>query len=402
MTTDLPNAVKRLTVSVDGQNAGLLSQGASYSFLYEQDVLAVSLSMAPQTDVYNSGAMFPVFSQNLPEGYIRRYISEKLRRYAKVNDMYLLSLQGQDGIGLLGYDAGFDLPVLERVSVDDVVHWQEPEALFPQLLERFYLRGMLSGVQPKVLISQMTDQRSTVPQKDIIVKTGDAEFHDLAVNEYVCMESARYCGLEPAKCYLSDNREVFVIERFDRTTDEQYGMEDFATLMGRSGEEKYNSSYEMVMKVVKTYIGRQEEVEKVFRYIVHSCLVGNGDAHLKNFAIQYDRTMQNLWVSPPYDITHTLIYPTIDNQMALKLRKSKEFPARRELVRLGDEYQIARPGQIVDELSDLLVDFLHDFEEVRLMDGLQESIRGAVSRVHSREDSVKGFRHSKNRRSLKH
>ena len=397
--TELPDTIKRISVTSHETMAGVLTHGANYSFTYVADEKAISLSMPVQPEPYKSGGIFPVFSQNLPEGYIRRYVSEKLRRYAKINDMYLLALQGKDGIGLLGYDAGLQLPPLEQVSVTDIVSWSEPEAIFPQLLDRFYLRGMLSGVQPKVLIPQA--ERSTVPQKDIIVKTGDAEFPDLAINEYVCMESARFCGLNPPDCYLSDNREVFIIERFDRIDGVQWGMEDFAALMGRSGDEKYNSSYEMVMKVVQKYVAKPEETEKVYRYIVHSLLIGNGDAHLKNFALQYDPDMDNLRLSPPYDITHSLIYPTIDNQMALKLRKSKEFPSRRELIRLGDDYGIAKPGDIVDEMSEQLCTFLQESEEIRLMNGLQESMLSAVRQVHARTDSAKGFRHTKNRRSLR-
>ncbi|MTI12147.1 type II toxin-antitoxin system HipA family toxin [Sansalvadorimonas verongulae] len=395
----LPESISRIGVSVHTNPAGLLTHGASYNFLYQADEWPISLSMPVQLEPYKSGAIFPVFSQNLPEGYIRRYVSEKLRRYAKVNDMYLLALQGQDGIGLLGYDAGFELPPLEKVSISDIVGWDEPEDIFPQLLDRFYLRGMLSGVQPKVLIPQAS--RSTTPQQDIIVKTGDAEFPSLAINEYVCMESARACGLEPPRCYLSNNHEVFIVERFDRVDGIQWGMEDFTTLMGRASEEKYNSSYEMVMKVVQKYVVSPKETEKAFRYIVHSLLIGNGDAHLKNFALQYDPDMGNLRLSPPYDITHTLIYPTIDNQMALKLRKSKEFPTRRELIRLGDEYSVTKPGAIIDEMSETLNTFLTDSDEVELMDGLKASMLGAISQVHARADSAKGFRHTKNRRSLR-
>ena len=182
MTTDnlagLPEQIKRITVNVARQQVGLLTHSSHFSFLYSQDAMAVSLTMPNQPDPYNRGALHPVFTQNLPEGYLRRYISEKLRRHAEIDDMYLLALMGTKGIGHLSYDAGIQLPAAKPVAIEDILHWSGREKLFPQLLERYYLNGMASGVQPKVVIS-----RSAILQKDVIVKTFDEEFPLLTVNE---------------------------------------------------------------------------------------------------------------------------------------------------------------------------------------------------------------------------
>ena len=72
----------------------------------------------------------------------------------------------------------------------------------------------------------------TVQQKDLIVKSFDSEFPLLTVNEFVCMQAARQCGLEPPKAYLSENLETYVVERFDSFNDgTKLGYEDFTTLM---------------------------------------------------------------------------------------------------------------------------------------------------------------------------
>ncbi|WP_269448072.1 HipA domain-containing protein [Mangrovibacter phragmitis] len=88
----------------------------------------------------------------------------------------------------------------------------------------------------------------------------------------------------------------------------------------------------------------QTEVETMFRYIVFSCSIGNGDAHLKNFALQYSPDTPQIFVSPPFDITHTLIYDTIDNKMALKLASSKAFTDKSHLLKLaeGKEFRIRK------------------------------------------------------------
>ena len=45
--------------------------------------------------------------------------------------------------------------------------------------------------------------------------------------------------------------------------------------------------------------------------------------------------MKNIFVSPPFDLTHTLIYAAIDNKMALKLAGSKAFPDLSHLIKLA-------------------------------------------------------------------
>ena len=235
----LPPSVKQLSVQYNQEKQqtelGVLTHGSHYSFQYTQQQFPVSLTMKARNDAYNHGMAHPVFSQNLPEGFVRRYISEKLARYGKINDMYFLALQGANGIGALNYDAGFSLPEVEQITLNDILSWQSAEKLFPQLLEKYYLRGILSGVQPKVMIKAEGENRIAIQQQDLIVKTFDAEFPLLTVNEFVCMEAARYCQLTPPKTYLSENLEHYVIERFDKLDNKRLAVEDFATLMGKQG-----------------------------------------------------------------------------------------------------------------------------------------------------------------------
>ncbi|MFU8785325.1 HipA N-terminal domain-containing protein [Aliidiomarina sp.] len=102
----LPSQVSSITVCVGDTEVGLLTHGSVHHFQPTQEVLHVSLTMTRKgLDGYSSGALHPIFSQNLPEGFNRRFIAEKLARYAKVDDMYLLALQGDQGIGTLCYQS---------------------------------------------------------------------------------------------------------------------------------------------------------------------------------------------------------------------------------------------------------------------------------------------------------
>ncbi|OFC70095.1 type II toxin-antitoxin system HipA family toxin [Alteromonas confluentis] len=392
----LPELVRRLQVKVGGTPAGVLNRAAQYTFTYKKEKRDVSLTMPYRPEPYSHGALHPIFTQNLPEGYLRRYISEKLMRYANVDDMYLLALMGEKGIGYLSYDAGITLPEPEHIAIDDILHWSGKEKLFPRLLERYYLNGMASGVQPKVVVS-----RSTVLQKDIIVKTFDEEFPLLTVNEFVCMKCAEHCGLNTPTVWLSDDLQHYVVERFDVDDDgNKIGIEDYATLMGRTGDQKYLGSYENVLKATLLNTQSPEELDKVFALVAFNCLIGNGDAHLKNFSLQYQNDHTEIKLSPVYDITHTLIYPTIDNAMALKMRKSKAFPTRKDLIEFAFNAGVTRSsaGAIVDSIAQGILDCLASLNEVNEMEGLRESIEKHVGSVMKVKPIQSVYRHDKKKK----
>ena len=316
---------------------------------------------------------------------------------------YLLALQGSDGIGMLNYQSDIELPTAQSLSLTEILNYQGKDPLFPQLLEKYYLKNTLSGVQPKVSIPT-TDR--TIEQKDLIVKTYDSEFPLLTVNEYVCMNAAQYCGLAPPRTYLSDNLEHFVVERFDKIHNGKetlLGYEDFTTLLKKSNspDAKYTGSYETLLKATYIYSNSLDEVEKMYKYIVFNCLIGNGDAHLKNFALQYTPNMKDVFISPPFDITHTIIYEHIDNKMALKIDKSKEFPNKTDLIKLASSpyFKIRNAENIIDATAQGILDYLNISSEVQLMVGLKESIAKSVSKVmHSKYQPTKTYRHDRKKK----
>ncbi|MCW8773019.1 type II toxin-antitoxin system HipA family toxin [Acinetobacter baumannii] len=220
--TNLPAKITNIMVRANQTELGVLTYGSTHHYQPTQETRHVSLTMTQRgIDGYSSSALHPIFAQNLPEGFNRRLIIEKLTRYAKVNDMYLLALQGDQGVGILSYQSKLNLPETESLNLSDILSYRSKEPLFPQLLDKYYLRTSLAGMQPKVSIPNANTVQTdrTVHQRDLIVKSFDAEFPLLTVNEFVCMQAAQHCGLEPPKTYLSENLETYVVERFDKTSD---------------------------------------------------------------------------------------------------------------------------------------------------------------------------------------
>ena len=138
----------------------------------------------------------------------------------------------------------------------------------------------------------------------------------------------------------------------------------------------------------------------MFALIAFNCLIGNGDAHLKNFSLQYDINQSNVKLSPVYDVTHTLIYPTIDNAMALKMRKSKAFPTRRDLIEFAFNAGVSRSfaADKVDNIAQGILECLASMNEVSLMEGLKESIEKHVSDTMAKQQVYSVYRHDKKKK----
>jgi hypothetical protein len=81
------------------------------------------------------------------------------------------------------------------------------------------IRIVCSDVQPKLLMPDadrhpITD-RVTVIRSDLIVKSTGDEWPDLTQNEFICTTAAKRAGIDVPEFYLSDDQQMFVIERFD-------------------------------------------------------------------------------------------------------------------------------------------------------------------------------------------
>jgi serine/threonine-protein kinase HipA len=346
-----PKRFKSLDVRSNNNPVGVVSHDSQFVFSYIPDSqVNCSLTMPVRNASYNQGSLHPVFEMNLPEGFLRRYITERLLKQTKINDMLFLALQGNRGIGHLSFHSEIDFGSAKPMAFQDLLSTPKSNGLFDYLLDRYGLTHTLSGMQPKLLVD--TD-RSTLAYPNCIVKTGDTEFPDLPVNEFVCMRLAHLCGIDVPEHYLSEDHTLFVIERFDLINERKLAFEDFCSLMGKQGQDRYNSSYEAAAKVLDLYNVPASDLSKYFELVVFSVLIGNGDAHLKNFGLLYDPESGHPIprLAPAYDLTCTLYYEHLDNGLALKLDQEKRFPNKTTLIKFGKRIRVKRPDLIIERLS---------------------------------------------------
>jgi len=382
--------IRQITIKVAGEVAGLLEQKTQFEFTYHSDAQSpVAVSMPVDNRFYQDGALFPIFEMNIPEGFIRHRITEKLRKHIQVDEMLFLALQGNTGIGCIGYETpGIEQEEVSAENLAEILAWQGSHELFDELVNKYLLQSSISGIQPKVLVPEATveTEKGALILPSLIVKSGDEEYPGLALNEFICMRLAQACQIETPEFWLSENQQLFVMRRFDlKSNGDCRAMEDMAVLQGKSTNDKYRSSYESMGKVLTFYSSDiKTDNETLFKMLIHSCMVGNGDGHLKNYAMLYDDP-DAMRLSPLYDVVNTQIYTPADT-LALNLVKSKDFPDRKRIVDFGKSIKIKKCDDIIDEMAEQIrgeLEVLSDYTEAMTLD-IKSSILANIHRTTTR------------------
>ncbi len=338
-----------------------MAQDGDYLFRYQDDAstrAAISLLMPVRLDDYRRRELHPIFQMNLPEGYVLEQLRNRLAKLVPMDPMALLALTGSSSpIGRVTVTSPEIDTLLARQRfpgerLSEILAWDGTEDLFVELVDRYILRAGISGVQPKVLVPEREDARFTSRTAELIIKSGRDEFPGLAINEYLCMSVAREAGIPVPEFHLSSNAKLFVMRRFDRDEQlEPIGFEDMAALMGLAAEQKYSKSYSAIAKAIRLFCAPEHvrsSLAQLFATVSLSCILGNGDAHLKNFGLLYaDPTQRDARLAPAYDIVNTTAYIPED-VLALELMGNKSlFASRQGLLDFAHVCDVERPAEVI-------------------------------------------------------
>lgn len=363
-----------------GGSGKVLTSGEDYLFRYNEEApaqAAISLLMPVRADEYRHRELMPIFQMNLPEGYVLEQLRNRLAKTVNVDPMLLLALSGSSSpIGRVfvnspDVDALLKRQVFAGERLNEILTWDGTEDIFADLVDRYILRAGISGVQPKVMVPEQVQadaQRFTSKTPELIIKSGRDEYPGLAINEFLCMSVAQEAGIEVPPFYLSDNAKLFVMRRFDRNEQlEPVGFEDMAVLMGLATEQKYSKSYAAIAKAIRMYCAPdqvQGSLKQLFAIVALSCILGNGDAHLKNFGLLYtDPTQRSARLAPAYDIVNTTAYIPQD-VLALDLAGNKSlFASRQGLLDFAENCAVERPAEVIRGLLHALERVLARFPE---------------------------------------
>jgi len=140
------------------------------------------------------------------------------------------------------------------------------------------------------------------------------------------MDIAEQCGIEvPLHCLLllNDGQFAYVVKRFDRDKGRKIHQEEFAQILDH--EDKYKGSVEQIgrrLGEISSAPGYDKQL--FFERVVFYFIIGNGDAHLKNYSIAH-KDRDTIRLTPAYDIVCSkLVIPTEeDSALTINGKKNK-------------------------------------------------------------------------------
>ena len=277
--------------------------------------------------------VMPFFSNMLPEGHMRTYLSER----AGVNpdrEFFLLWVLGKDLPGALTIQ-----PVDGEAWPPDTGEGGGAGDENPQ---ESALRFSLAGIHLKFSAIEDARKGLTIPAKGVggswIVKLPSREFEGVPENEYSMMTLARFVGIDVPAIKLVDvsaignlpsdmkslEGQALAIERFDRLADgTAVHMEDFAQIFGVYPRDKYKKASYMNIASVIAAESNHADISEFIRRLTFNALIGNADMHMKNWSMFYPDT-RNAALSPAYDFVSTIAYLE-DDSAALTFSRTKRF-----------------------------------------------------------------------------
>lgn len=348
--------------------AGRLARETKHRYVFAYDPAApesaqVSLTMPFRLQSWTSSDLHPVFQMNLPEGALLEAIRRAVAKVAGEDDLTILRVTGGNQIGRNRFArVGDERPGLAetRESLDELLTYPDTTELFHELVSRYALRSGISGVQPKVMLEAV--ERGTLTTAGYIVKSWGAEYPQLALNEFFCMSAVKRAGLPVPEFYCAENGGLFIMKRFDiNAAGIQLGFEDMCSLQGMGTAQKYGSSYERVARSIRDFVSGENQSkarEQFFAMLVLTVLLRNGDAHLKNFGVQYEAARGAVQLAPAYDVVTTTAYLKKDVP-ALSLAGTKKWWPRKMLEQFAVAHlslPIGTIGQIIERLTDAVAE----------------------------------------------
>jgi serine/threonine-protein kinase HipA len=226
-----------------------------------------------------------------------------------------------------------------KKRIDDYIVLSEKEAfqVMRTLEQRPFLVGeediriSAAGAQTKLMIAfvkgKMAIPRGDTPSTHII-KPNIPGYQDTVWNEYFCMTLAKKVGLTTPQVqviYL-ENTPFYVVERYDRMQHKRLHQEDFCQILNIPPEIKYENEGGVSLidcfHAMDQWIraGKMPGVDKLrlLKMIIFNFIIGNTDAHGKNFSVIYQN--QGIVLAPCYDLLCTMVYsPNEKDKMAMKL-----------------------------------------------------------------------------------
>lgn len=323
---------------------GRLNFWYTAEWLTQPNAVALSCSLPLQIEPFDDHKTRPFFAGLLPEGQMRRLIALQFQVSGQ-NDFALLDHIGGECAGAVTFlEPGQPLPQpaeggeVEWLSDDEIIAILDELPRRPMLAGKDGLRLSLAGAQDKLPVVVDGDRiglpRNGTPSSHIL-KPAIHAVEDSVTNEGFCLALADAMQLKPARSRIHSvrDRRFLLVERYDRIHDASSNLlrlhqEDFCQALGVVPEMKYQNEggpdlaqcFELIRRVTRP---SAPHVLRLLDYVVFNALIGNHDAHAKNFSLLYVGKTPVL--APLYDTLSTAVYPSLTPKMAMKLGSKYKF-----------------------------------------------------------------------------
>ena len=358
--------VKELSVRLNGIEIGTLSLiNGKMEFKYsDKATFPISLSLPLQKESFKENACRAYFGGLLPENPNIRELLAKKYKININNDFKLLEAIGRDCAGAISFHEKNE-PEIEQEFIKisgKFLSDAELKKYIEELPYRPYMGNRLSlaGAQEKTAVC-VINGKIAMPNDDIptthIIKTALPKYIQSIQNEFICMNAAKQIGIivPDVEIRKIDDLEFLLIERFDRDIDEYCNgnvdnfwghtkdcetctnhsekqclrmkrilQEDFAQSLGIKSKDKYKVTFKDCLKVLNQTTAPAAVKQEFVKRVIFNYLIGNTDAHSKNFSLSFYWEENFIDLAPAYDMLCSSIYDC-DQRIAMKIGKARFY-----------------------------------------------------------------------------
>jgi serine/threonine-protein kinase HipA len=188
-------------------------------------------------------------------------------------------------------------------------------------------RFSLAGSQPKFALADIEGDwywsNAAVPSTHI-VKPAARRHPGLDHAEVAAESLAAAIGIDAPRTSILEvaGEQAYVVERFDRRRPSsglarRLHAEDLAQALGRDPDEKYGVSADQVVRLLRRNDQSGSVVRDFVRQLAFNTVIGNADAHAKNYSVLL--RPDGLRLAPLYDAVPTRLWDGYDDRLAMPI-----------------------------------------------------------------------------------
>lgn len=310
------------------------------SWLNDAKAIPLSHSLPLRKERFSRNGCQGFFAGILPEQSKREIIAKNLGISAR-NDFAMLEQIGGECAGAVTFiPSGESLPEhnysYRQLTSEKLAEILRQLPRRPLMAGEDGIRLSLAGAQDKIAVHVSSNQISMplggAPSTHIL-KPAIERFEGIVFNEAFCMKLARAIGLHTARAEVGkvETIDYLLVERYDRTLlkDSSSGpeylerehQEDFCQALGIVPDNKYQNEGGPSLKQCFALLRELSsapviDLQRLLDAVIFNFLIGNHDAHGKNFSLLYGRETR---LAPLYDVLSTAYYPELSPKMAMKI-----------------------------------------------------------------------------------